>query len=727
MVEAVRTGLDPITFEILRHRLWAVNDESAKALQLVSGSPVANEAYDMNTALMNARGDDFVIGTYIAIHALSMNIMAKDVLENYAENPGIHPGDTFLCNDPYVGCQHQMDAIVLSPIHYQDELVAWTGATLHNIDLGGPNEGQVQIDAQSIFGEQPILPPIKLVQGGELRKDVERAWVRRSRLPELVRLDMRAKLAANHVARERLTGLMDQYGQDTILTVMDQIIDHAESRFRARLQELPDGIWRHRSYIDYQGRLYRIVLEMTKEGDRLVLDFRGTDQQAPAVINCTWAGLRSAFLAAVLAYLCFDMPWCPAGVMRAIEVLSDEGTVIHARWPAGVCKATTTASWAATNVTAACLGKMLAASDRWKDHTMALWQGTQPIEDVFGYDQRGRYFGATILDCMMGGTGGRFDRDGIDSGGFIVSMSGAVANVETMEFRYPILYLYRKHMTDTSGPGKFRGGTGASIMYICHDVDEIPTKIMHTYGVEVPDTVGISGGYPSATNLYSIRRNTPVRKWLAEGRIPAELEELEGEEEIIPGIRKSYLKPDDVYRIVPMAGGGYGDPVLREPWRVARDVESGHVSLGEARRVYGVVVDPETFEVDEEATAAERRALRKRRLERSGDETYFADAPGAERVARFNEVLEVVAWKGERYLRCRCGHIAGPAGENYKEHALRLEAPLSEAGRWVNPQDLGQGRLVFRQFFCPNCQLIWENEISRRDEPVLWDVQLKTQ
>ncbi|MFQ5873718.1 MAG: hydantoinase B/oxoprolinase family protein, partial [Dehalococcoidia bacterium] len=479
-------GIDPITFEILRHRLWAINDESATALRLVSGSPVANEAFDMNTALMNAAGDDFVIGTFIAIHALSMNIMAKDVLTEYSENPGINPGDTFLCNDPYVGCQHQMDAIVLSPIHYKDELVAWTGATVHNIDLDGPNEGQVQLDAESIFGEQPILPPIKVVEGGVLRKDLERAWTRRSRLPELVALDFRAKLAANNVARQRLIELIDEYGLGTITTMMDAIIDHTEARFRGRLRELPDGVWRHRSYIDYKEDLYRIVLTMTKKDETLHLDFRGTDKQAPAVINCTWAGLRSAFMASILAYLCFDMPWCPAGVMRAIEVESEPGTVIHSEFPAGVCKATTTASWSATNVTAACLGKMLAASDKWRDHAMALWQGTQPIEDVFGYDQRGRYFGATILDCMAGGTGARSNKDGINTGGFIVSMSGAIANVEAYEFRYPMLYLYRKHMPDTAGPGRFRGGVGASMMYVCHDVDWIPTKIMHTYGVEVP-------------------------------------------------------------------------------------------------------------------------------------------------------------------------------------------------------------------------------------------------
>lgn len=717
-------GLDPITFEILRHRLWAINDESATALRLVSGSPVANEAYDMNTALMNVAGDDFVIGTFIAIHALSMNIMAKYILEEYSENPGINPGDSFLCNDPYVGCQHQMDAIVLSPIHYKGELVAWTGSTVHNIDLGGPNEGQVQLDAQSIFGEQPILPPIKIVERGNLRKDLERAWTRRSRLPDLVALDLRALLAANNVARNRMIELIDEYGLETIKKMMDAILDYTEVRFRGRLQELPDGVWRHRSYMDYKNDLYRIVLTMTKKGDQLLLDFRGTDKQAPAVINCTWAGLRSAFMSAILAYLCFDMPWCPAGVIRTIKVLSEPGTVIHSEYPAGVCKATTAASWAATNVTAACLGKMLAASDQWKDHTMSLWQGTQSIEDLFGYDQRGKYFGATILDCMAGGTGARSFADGINTGGFIVSMSGAISNVEASEFRYPILYLYRKQMPDTGGPGKFRGGVGASMMYIAHDVDNIPTKIMHTYGVEVPDTIGIGGGYPSSTNLFSIRRETNIRELLNSGQIPSDLEDLDGEWEQIPAITKSYLGSSDVYRVVAMGGGGYGDPILRDPQRVRNDIENQLVSIKFAKKIYGVVVDPDDFTVDEGATKEARREARSRRLQLSEGKRSFVDASGAERIAPFNEVMEVVSWKGDRYIRCQCKHIISPVMENYKLHALQYEAPLNEAGPWVNPDNLGDGRLVLRQFYCPNCQVVLENEVTRKDDPVLWDTQL---
>jgi len=149
IAESVR--LDPITAEILMSRLSAINDEAAMTMRLVSGSPVANEAYDMNVGLMDANGDCFAIGMYITIHALALSHTVKDILAEYADDPGIHPGDVFMSNDPYVGACHQMDVAVVAPIFFGDTLVAWTGSTVHQIDLGGPVEGQVQFGAQSIL------------------------------------------------------------------------------------------------------------------------------------------------------------------------------------------------------------------------------------------------------------------------------------------------------------------------------------------------------------------------------------------------------------------------------------------------------------------------------------------------------------------------------------------------------------------------------------------------
>ena len=607
-----RTRLDPVTLEILSSRLAAINDETAATMRLVSDSPVANEAYDMNVGLMNPEGDCIAIGVYISIHALSLSATVKDIRSEYAQAPGIGPGDVFMCNDPYVGACHQMDITVVAPIFAGDMLIGWTGSTVHQIDLGGPVEGQVQIGATSIWGEQPIFPPLKIVEAGVLRADVERAYLRRTRLPALTALDLRAMIAGCNVAVERVGELAERYGRETIADAIADVSDVTEARLRARPRELPDGTWTHRGYIEYD-EIYPVIVSATKEDDRLIFDFTQTADQAPAVINCTRPACVGVTIAAVLPYLCFDMPWSPAGLQRAIEVRTREGSVVHAAWPAGVSKATTTGSFMATISSSVCLAKMLAASEPHREQFMATWMGGLYVEDVFGVDQRGEYFGAAFLDAMAGGSGARADADGLDAGGFLDSPSSIIANVEDYEYSYPVLYPYRRVQPDTGGAGRFRGGATLSMCYVAHDVEEIPTKIMHAIGTLQPGSAGIGGGYPSCTNQFVIKRATNIWELFGAGVLPGELEEIEGELETYPeSIVRTSQSRAHVYRCIAMGGGGYGDPLDRDPERVLRDVIAG-VSVEHARERYGVLPDGAGAAVDLEGTARAREAIRARR------------------------------------------------------------------------------------------------------------------
>src|SRR2546426_11916443 len=158
--------VDPITFEILRHRLWSINEEAANTLERVSGSLIASEVHDMNASIMTARGDSLVIAPYMLVHAISMETLAKDVVGNYQDNPGIRADDMFLSNDPYVGAQHQMDVVVLGAIHWEGELIGWVGSTIHQIDIGGPGPGTGPGRARGSFRGPPLLPPLRTGQGG---------------------------------------------------------------------------------------------------------------------------------------------------------------------------------------------------------------------------------------------------------------------------------------------------------------------------------------------------------------------------------------------------------------------------------------------------------------------------------------------------------------------------------------------------------------------------------
>lgn len=610
---ADKRGVDPITFEILRHRMSAVNDEAAATLQVVSGSPVANETFDFNTALLNADGEVFTIGIYISIHAVSLEQVVKYILEEYRDNPGINEGDMFICNDPYVGAVHQNDVLLVAPIHWEGELVAWTGVAIHQIDVGGPGRGQVSIGASSIYEEAPVMPPMKIVEGGVTRKDLEAEYLTRSRLPELLGLDLRSMIASNNVAKRRINELIGKYGLETVKTVMEEITGYTETRLKNRLKELPDGTWSHVSYIDYEKDIYPCLLQMAKDGDSLVFDFTGTSAQAPAVINSTYSSLRAHVLAVILEYLCYDMPWSPAGVMRAIKLISEPGTVLHAKWPAGVCKSTTASGFAVVNLVSVCLAKMLDASEKHKDRVMAAWKGSSIVEELFGTNQRGENFGATILDFMAGGGGARSYKDGIDTGGFIHSPACGIANAETVELRYPILYLYRRQERDTGGPGKFRGGVALSTMYVAHDVEEIPHKIVHGLGMQQPESVGIDGGYPGSTNQVVFKRNSDIEGLIKAGKLPQELDEVTGKTEIPPQLVDTYFNKGDVYTGMGMGGGGYGDPIERDPELVLRDVADNLVSIECADEIYGVVIDPETRQINKAMVENRRQEIRKQR------------------------------------------------------------------------------------------------------------------
>lgn len=621
--------VDPVLFEILSSRLSAINDEAAMTMRLVSGSPVANEAYDMNVGLMDADGDCFAIGLYITIHALALSSTVKDIKQRFADDMGINPGDVFMSNDPYVGACHQMDVAVVAPIFWNDVLVGWTGSTVHQIDLGGPVEGQVQIGATSIWGEQPLFPPIKIVDGGTLRSDVEQGYLRRTRLPHLVGLDLKAMIAGCNVGVGRVRGLVDRYGLDTVEAVIDGINGATEARFRARLRELPDGTWSHRGYIEYD-HVYPVVLEMTKRGDSLTFDYTKSADQAGAVINCTRPACVGATIAAILPYLCFDMAWSPAGLQRAVDVRTREGTVVHAQWPAGVSKATTTGSFMATISAGVCLSKLLAASEVYLGQFMSTWMGGLYVEDMFGIDQRGEYFGAAILDAMAGGSGARSTADGLDAGGFLDSPSAIIANIEDIEYSYPLLYLSRHIQADTGGAGKYRGGNTLSMTYVIHGVDVLPTKIMHAIGTFQPGSIGVGGAYPSNTNQFTIKRDTNVRALMSGGTMPTDIDDVDGELEIFPdSISRTSQGPDDVYRYVAMGGGGYLDPLERAPARVVDDLVNGVVSPAHAAAFYGVVVGPGGCDFDVAATQRCRDEIRAARRASAGPVDRDRDAHGA--------------------------------------------------------------------------------------------------
>lgn len=710
-------AIDPITFEVLKHRLWAITEEGAATLRNVSGSPTVSQSNDCNVAILNASGEGVMIGATLPTHALSCIHTAKYVLKEYKENPGVSRDDMFLSNDPYISTPHQTCVVMVAPIFSDDqELIAWAGAGIHVADVGGPVPGQVAVGAQSIYQEATPMPPVKMVEGGSIRKDIEQDYLIRSRTRGQNALDMRAKIAANNTIKRRALEMVQRYGKDAVIGVMDRVVDLAEARLRSILRELPDGVWSHTSYLDYNDRgkttFYTCHLTLTKKDENLIFNFDGSSPQAPAVINCTYVALESSLMVVMLALFGYAIPLCPEAVLRVIETKAEPGTVVNCSWPAGASKGTTSMSQTIRHAATICLSKMFAASPEHQHRLLAVCQGQMVAAELGGLDQRGEPFGGVFIDtALAGGYGARSFKDGIDTGGMIGGAEVSIPNVETNEFRYPILYLYRHQQIDSGGPGKFRGGAGLSIMVTPHDVERIHDLALHSHGLEAPTAFGLYGGYPGSTNQSIIKRNTIVEALFKVGVMPQELDELQGDIEITPGVASSYLNKGDIYQCLGCGGGGYGDPLERDPELVLKDIHNGVASRKWAKRIYGVVLNNRGRTVNKQATKASRQAILMERQKSAIAPTSFPQPLQASSAGkRLNMYLKIVHSKEGDSLQCRCGHVICLTFEDYKSHSAIATPPWNKVGPHL--MNLVQRpRFHLREFYCPKCYTLLDVDI----------------
>jgi N-methylhydantoinase B len=603
--------VDALTYEVIRHRIWATTERMGQALNRMSGSLVVTDCNDIGVAITDEVGDIVQIGPYALSLATSVDLAIQWILEHRSAG-GIRDGDMFLCNDPWVGgAAHQNDVAVIAPVFLQGRLFAWTAAMAHQIDLGGASPGSWSPQAQDVFTESLPTPPVRIVREFEIQDDVADVYLRRSRLPKVVALDLRAKIGANRVGRERLLELVDRYGADSVKAAMRRQLDDAENKLRAKLERIPDGTWSAASYQE-QSRtgdrnVHKIECRLTKSGTRLYFDFSGTSEQA-GMINCPYSGLHGGLIAGVIMNLCGDIPWATGGLWRCIEITSQPGTLNNAEFPSAVGKASVAAGFCTINVVEECLSKMTDASDEMHAHTFAKGCGTWDLCVLAGLDQYGYPFATMLTDAMGAGCGATVDRDGVDSGGIMSIPMGRMPDVEIMEFSAPLLYLWRREETDTGGPGQFRGGVTASLAIVAHDTEIPMAQVVSGSGKAISQNVGVAGGYPGNSQLDIGVRDSSVRQSLANGRIPASVAEMGGTPEILSCEEELFFGPRDAHVMFWQGGGGYGDPLLRAPGMVARDVAELLVSQQSARDIYGVILAGR--DVDELATSARRQEIR---------------------------------------------------------------------------------------------------------------------
>ncbi len=722
--------LDPVTLEILRHRLWMINDEMGKVAIQVSASPIVYEGFDLNTSLLTAKGESLFVGVYTSRLSIALHQATKYIIEKLRDNPGYSDGDAFLVNDPWAGATHQSDIAMVSPIFWEGEVVCWAGIAMHELDVGGMTPGSICVGAKDVYQEGPLITPVRLVEKGRIRRDIEDLIIRNSRTPRVNALNFRARLAAINRARERIDGVIREYGRDTFLEVQQAILDLVRRAFQKRLLELPDGTWREEGFIDHDGNsnaLYRLKLAMTKKGDRLVFDFTGTSPQAPGLINCTRTGLEGGVMSAVLPLLCYDSVWSPSALENNVEIIAAPGTLNNASHPAAVSLATLSAAFATGLLAGSTIARMLACSDKYRNEAQASWTPSIQVCNISGFNSRGDYFNGALTD-QAGGGGARIDADGMHTAGVSGSPCNSITNIETAEGLYPILYIYRKHAMDVIGPGKHRGGSGTEIMRIPYGNQGPIDTTFYSFGATHPEGKGIYGGFPPSIQVQLVLKGTNLEELLASSRIPTGFDQLSSESRRVLNSKERFSwGNDEVYVSVSSGGSGFGDPLLREPRRVLLDFQHGLHSEQACRDTYGVVFDEGKREVMEQDTMEQRKTLRQRRLKEGrlpeAAPVVSSGDPAAPARLQVGEALKLVSDRqGDFYACSGCGHVYGRSDKSPKSYAMVRELDireLSPVNRFGAPD-----RMVARQFFCPNCGLMIGLEIRQRGDPIIMDTMI---
>lgn len=724
--------IDPITYEVIRQKLWTINIAHGDTITRISGSPVL-ATLDFNMSILTEDAEVVLNAPYVQLLNAGAPLGIRYILETLSGRPGIDEGDIFCCNDPWIGACHQMDVLFAAPIFVEGQLFGWVANAGHQYDLGGIVPGGWPQNAEDVYSDPIVLPPFKLVERGEMRKDLEAVYLRQSRLPDLVALDLRAQIAGAVFARDQIVALCNRFGAPTVKAAMRRMLDQAQRAFQQKLLLIPDGTWSEVRYLDDalpgNRAAQRTQLNVTKKGDRLIIDNVGTDRETPGVNGIPFTSWTGSITGIISISMLYEQLFAYGGSERQIDYRPTPGLLTCVNHPTavsgGILQAVTM-----MNAAQAVFSRMMACDPGLKEDLVAPCSDFE-LPVLVGYDDRGNFFGQALLDAFAGGSGARAFGDGINSSGPSYSPLSMALNVELIEQWYPILYLYRKEDADGAGAGKWRGGTGLRSAITPYRADSM-SIVTNTAGqsVSAQNAPGLFGGYPSVAGHYVVRRGTNLAEEMAQRRLPDSIDALSAGETVTLMAKSNgaTLGEGDVFELRVGGGGGYGDPIERTPQLVVDDVRSGWVSPEAAEKIYGVVLSTDGT-LDDQATACRRDALRDERSHwqqpEAGKGNRHVKPATGEPDRAVHEYVVATDRGDERVLACsKCGHSYCGYTDNYKDGALSHEGPVMLMPTAQDPSYYNDQPIVLRRYCCPGCHVQVSVEVVRADEPLLAEMIL---
>nr|WP_256476357.1 hydantoinase B/oxoprolinase family protein [Siccirubricoccus soli] len=570
---------DPIEFELFKNALFSIADEMALTVHRTTYSAVLKDNMDYSTAFCDAEGRLVAQGLTLPSHLGSIPEALAAVMRRYGEE--MAEGDIFVLNDPFEGGMHLPDIFLFQPIFVDGERVAIAATICHHTDVGGRVPGSNASDSTEIYQEGLRIPPLRLYERGKPNATLHMMIDRNVRVPVKVFGDLRAQLAACTIAERAFKELVARYGVAQTRFYMNELLDYAERLTRAALAELPDGEWSFLDHIDDDGvelgKPIPLQVRVEKRGDRMVVDWTGTSPQVKGAINNTFSFTRSAAYCGIRSILPSNIP-NNEGYFRAIEVIAPPGTVAHGVLPAA-CAARGLTGFRMVDCLFGALAMML------PERVGAAGDGGNLGVSLGGWTKARTPF--IYVDFTCSAWGGRPWGDGLDGNSHMFA-NMASPSIEVTEAEQPIRITRYEFLPDTMGAGQWRGGAPFAREYMFLEEEGV-LQVRADRREFLP--FGLQGGQPGA----------PSMNWLIR----------DGKPEKLPSKFCITLKYGDVFRLEVPGGGGWGDPLTRDPALVARDARNGLVSLAAARRDYGVVL--QGWEVDVAATErlrAEMRAAR---------------------------------------------------------------------------------------------------------------------
>jgi N-methylhydantoinase B len=573
------SDIDPILLAVLNGRLVQIADEMDATLYRSAFNPIIAEAHDACHGLYHAQtGATLVQGTTgLPIFVGAMAFAVKAVIDKANADGNLEAGDTYLFNDPYDGGTHLNDFRLVRPLFWNGKLFAWLASVGHWLDVGGNVPGNFNAKATESFQEGFRVPPVKLARAGVIQQDIIDILAANSRVPKSNWGDLNGQLNALDLGERRVQALLEDYGEELVASALDLLTARAEKLMRANIANLPDGTYSYDDFLDNDGITdvpLSIALDLVISGDTMRLDFSRSSPPCDGPLNIALSTTVACCYVA-LKHIFTDVP-ANAGCLAPIEFVIPNTTLLAVSAPRPVGGYTETILRVIDTVFGA-FAKV--APQRANGSPFA----TINALSLSGWREHGRRW---VMFCFFGGgLGGNPETDGLNHGNNPIS-TATIPPAEILESLYPVMFTQWALRPDSGGPGFNRGGLGAIYEIEALADGATDVSLLGERGKFPP--FGVNGGRSAALNRFvyqtdSGERTPPLVSKVTDIRIVA----------------------GQHVRLETPGGGGFGDPMTRDPVRVGRDVNLGYVTKAAARNEYGVVIG-ENGAVDIAATAALR-------------------------------------------------------------------------------------------------------------------------